>query len=266
MINIMPKRTYYYSDPLNDDFANTNIKTKSLPKNYKYINKNIFYQILEALLRIIVFPIVYLILKIEYLFKIKNKKVLKQSKNKGYFIYGNHTSYLLDAYLPTLVNPFKRPYIIVNPDALSIKGLRTIVKLLGALPTPSNSKEARGFISAINEYINKNKVIAIYPEAHIWPFYYDIRPFDSVSFHYPYDFDSNVYSMTTIYKKRKLSFIKRPKAVIYIDGPFKVNKELPKKEAIIDLRNQVYNSMKKRVLENPQYKYYEYIYTNKDIK
>lgn len=32
------KRTYYYSDELNDDFAGTNIKRKELPLNYKYFS------------------------------------------------------------------------------------------------------------------------------------------------------------------------------------------------------------------------------------
>ncbi|MFQ7078387.1 MAG: hypothetical protein ACLRSW_10850 [Christensenellaceae bacterium] len=39
------KRTYYYSDELNDDFAGTNIKRKEQPLNYKYFTLNHVRQI-----------------------------------------------------------------------------------------------------------------------------------------------------------------------------------------------------------------------------
>ena len=35
-----PKKTIYYSDPLNDDFANNNILTKNIESDFKYIHSN----------------------------------------------------------------------------------------------------------------------------------------------------------------------------------------------------------------------------------
>ena len=58
----------------------------------------------------------------------------------------------------------------------------------------------------------------IYPEAHVWPYYTKIRPFISASFKYPTKLDAPSFSMTTTYQKRKRG--KRPKMVVYIDGPF----------------------------------------------
>ena len=34
--------TFYYSDPLNDDFEENTLKRVDLPKDFKYLNKNIF--------------------------------------------------------------------------------------------------------------------------------------------------------------------------------------------------------------------------------
>lgn len=34
------KKTFYYTDELNDDFAKTDIKRKPLPENHKYFRKN----------------------------------------------------------------------------------------------------------------------------------------------------------------------------------------------------------------------------------
>lgn len=36
----MKRRTIYYTDELNDDFAGTNIVTKETPADYRYVRKN----------------------------------------------------------------------------------------------------------------------------------------------------------------------------------------------------------------------------------
>lgn len=54
------KRTYYYSDELNDDFAGTNIKRKELPLNYKYFSRNPSEKFFEFILyRLIVTPLIF---------------------------------------------------------------------------------------------------------------------------------------------------------------------------------------------------------------
>ena len=246
------KKTYYYHDMKNDDFASTNIKAIQLPDGYKYIDKNIFYRIGETIIRWIAFPIIFLILKVTYLIRVKNRKVLKKAKGHGYFIYGNHTNYLLDAYNPSLVGFPKRAHIIVNPDAVSIKGLGTVVKMLGAVPIPTSLKGMKNFRKAITDLINMKHVVAIYPEAHIWPYYTDIRPFGTESFHYPSESGTPCFSFTNIYTKRKVGFIKFPKVVTYVDGPFYPDMSIAKPERIKKLRDEVYNAMKKRVDENPK--------------
>ncbi len=91
-------------------------------------------------------------------------------------------------------------------------------------------------------------MIAIYPEAHIWPYYTKIRPFDEKSFRYPVDFDKPVFSFTNTYQKRKFS--KKPKMVTYVDGPFFPDASVPKKARQLKLRNEVYDAMTKRSQAN----------------
>lgn len=256
----MKRKQYYYHDLKNDDFAGTNIKKRELSADYKYIDRNIFFLIGEKVIRFIAYPIMFVILKIGYLQRIRNKKVLKQAKNTGYFLFGNHTNYMLDAYNPLIMSLPKKAYIIVNPDAVSIKGLGTVVKMLGALPIPTSMKGMSNYLNGIEQHINKNHVIAIYPEAHIWPYYTDIRPFGTESFHYAASTGVPCFSFTNIYCKRKLKLIKRPKVVTYIDGPFFPDMNLKKKERICKLRNEIYSAMKTRVEENPKYEFCDYIY------
>lgn len=101
----------------------------------------------------------------------------------------------------------------------------------------------------------------IYPEAHIWPYYTDIRNFKPDSFMYPVENNKPVFCFTNVYKKRKFS--KRPKVVTYVDGPFYPYDDLSKRENMEMLRDNVYNAMKKRIVSNPVYKY-KYIYIKKE--
>lgn len=52
----------------------------------------------------------------------------------------------------------------------------------------------------------------------MWEYYTGIRPFSVTSFKFPAKLDTPSFSMTVTYKKSKL--FKKPKMVVYIDGPF----------------------------------------------
>ena len=283
-------RINYYNDELNDDFAEDKDKIKpiKIDENYKYIHKNLLWNITAIILYRIIFSIpVYIHTKIKYKFEIVNKEALKKEKKNGYFIYGNHTNEFIDPFFPTFITFPKRVYVIANADNVSIPGLKTAIRMLGALPVPDNIKASKNFFKAIKYYINKNKVIAIYPEAHVWPFYTKIRNYKSVSFKYPIELDKPVYSFTTTYqqfennkrkkdntgkKDNKYDTIKtnnmndevikneigpkealkrdKIKIVTYVDGPFYPDKTLNKKEAQEKLRNEVYEAMNNRSKNN----------------
>lgn len=69
------KKTYYYSDEINDDFAGTNIKRKELPADYPYFSSNPVRKFFEFILyRLIVTPLIFLFQKIVFREKFKNKK------------------------------------------------------------------------------------------------------------------------------------------------------------------------------------------------
>lgn len=258
------KKTYYYHDLLNDDFASTKIKSKKLPSNYRYINRNPLYLCGENILRTVAYPITLIMLKCAYLVHYKNKKVLKKARGVGYFLYGNHTNYILDAYNPSILSFPRKAHIVVNDDAVSIRGLGTVVKMLGAIPVPSSFSGMENYLESVKKLIKMKRIIAIYPEAHIWPYYTDIRPFGTDSFHYPVENKAPSFTLTNVYKKRLLPLSKRPKVVTYIDGPFYIDESLEKKDAILKLRNEIYSQMKRRVDENKKYSYCSYIYVENE--
>lgn len=251
------KRTYYYSDELNDDFAGTNIKRKELPLNYKYFSRNPVKKFFEFILyRLIVTPLIFLFQKIVFHETIKNRRGLKGYRKGGYFLYANHTAAAGDAFRPSLVAFPKKAYIIINPDGVSIPVAGKAVEMLGGVPIPTARRGMKGFHEAIKKHTDKNHCVVIYPEAHIWPYYTKIRPFKDVSFRYPAETGKPVFCFTTTYQKRR--FTSYPKTTIYVDGPFFPDETLSLKENQRMLREQVYEAMTERSKKST-YEYRQYI-------
>ena len=111
--------------------------------------------------------------------------------------------------------------------------------------------------------VNKKHAITIYPEAHIWPYYTKIRPFKTVSFKYPIEFNTPAFCMTNTYQSYGKNKDKI-KIVTYIDGPFFPDKNLTKSEQKQNLRDQIYNKMVERSKNsNIEHIKYEKISENK---
>ena len=241
----MKRNVYYYSDPINDDFAGTNIKRKPLKDGYKFYHTNPFFHLVAFVVyRLIVTPLVFLYMRFFWRQKIVGKEKLKECKKSGYFLYGNHTLMAGDAFTPTLSSFPKKAYILVNPDALSIPFISTLVEMLGGMPVPDSKEQVRPFCAAIKKHAEKNRVIAIYPEAHIWPMYTEIRPFKDVSFRYPAEHNKPIFTFTRVYTRRRFSA--KPKCTVYIDGPFYPDSSLSVKENQRLLRDRAFSAMKKR--------------------
>lgn len=252
------KKVIYYEDELNDEFSGTHIPAIKIDEKYKYIHKNPMWNICSSLLQnVISMPIKLIYSKLKFKIKYIGKEKVKPYKTQGYFIYANHTQNFADTFIPS--NPIypKRNFFLVNPENVSIKGLKNFIQMLGAIPIPDNKKAMANFLESIEQKIIKGFAITIYPEAHIWPYYTKIRPFKDVAFSYPAKLLKPVFCMTNTYQmygknKDKIQI------VTYIDGPFLPDEKLFIKERKQDLRNKVYNQMVERS-KNSNIEYIEYI-------
>lgn len=239
------RKVIFYSDELNDEFSLAQITPKKIDGNYCYIYDSLFKKFTHFFwYRMVATPIAFLYTKIVFHHKIIGKAVFNEFKNTGYFMYGNHTQDIGDAFIPNMLNVPKDNYVIVHPNNVSMPYLGRITPSLGALPLPDDMAAYRNFLKAVEKRISQNHAIVIYPEAHIWPFYTKIRPFTDVSFAYPVKLKVPVFCFTNTYQKRRWS--KRAKIVTYVDGPFYPDEGLSAKEQKQQLRNQVYNCMCER--------------------
>lgn len=242
------KKVIYYTDELNDDFSEAKVTSKVIDKNYKYLHKNIFWKLSYFFwYRIVATPLGFIYLKTKFKHKIIGKEKLKKCKS-GYFLYGNHTQEIGDAFIPSLVTYPKRTFVIVHPSNVSIPVLGRVTARMGALPLPDDIGATKNFIEAVETKIKEKRCITIYPEAHIWPYYTKIRPFVANSFRYPAKLKTPVFCFTNTYQTKGKS--KKVRIVTYIDGPFYPDENLNFKEQEQKFRDEVYNAMVERSKNN----------------
>ncbi len=242
MDNVEKRKIIYYEDELNDELSRAKITPKKIDSNYVYCYDSIFKRITHFFwYRIVATPIAFLYTKLVFAHKTVGDKKLKKFKKTGYFLYGNHTQDIADAFIPNMLAFSKDKYAIVHPNNVSMPYLGRITPSLGAIPLPDDIGAYKNFLAAIERRIAEKRVIVVYPEAHIWPYYTKIRPFSDTSFAYPVKLNVPIFCFTNTYHKRKLFGI--TKIITYVDGPFFANPDSAPREKRKELRDEVYSCM-----------------------
>lgn len=241
-------KTIYYHD-FSDNFVETKNQAKTVPDNYKFIKTNplsrLLGVILSAILKLVALIYAKFVLHLKIIGKDKLKHYIKSTK-QGYYIYANHTLTLGDVFNPALYNPV-HPYYICDSSNLGIPILGPILPFVGALPIPDSIRGKKNLFDAISVRAKQGKAIVIYPEAHLWPYYTKIRPFDNTAFAFPVRDNLPIFTATTTFKKRK-NPTKKPRVIIYIDGPFYANTEVKKSTSTTNTIDTVSNPSDKKSL------------------
>lgn len=252
-----------YRDEVNDDFAGNDIKAVRIPKDFPFVPKGFLWRIGEFIAYyLIAIPIVWVICCVFSGFSFKNRKAvrrLSKEHKKGFFLYANHTHWL-DAFVAPLVCFPKKAHVLVSPDTVSIKGLRTFVQMLGAIPVPTDRDAIPPFVAAIEERIGQGRPVMIFPEAHIWPYCGFIRNFKPGSFRYPVKENVPSVAVCTTYTRRKglFSFLKSPKRNVFVSEPFFPDSSLPAPLAKQKLRDEVFAQLSETAKEHTDYFYVTY--------
>lgn len=250
----------YYS-AFTDDFSESKTQDFKLSKDYKWVRKDIFSKILSGLIYFLAIILGFVYCKFVLHMKIYGKEKLKKQKG-GLFIYGNHTQPVGDVVIPAFCALPKRIYTVVSTANYGIPVIGKILPYLGALPIVESISGIRELNAAMEYRLNAGHPVVIYPEAHVWEYYTDIRPFADTSFKYPVKFNCPVFSMTVTYKKSRI--FKRPLMQVFVDGPFNPTGDTAKKKAAA-LKDTVFNIMKERA-KNSDYNYIVYKEKEKTLK
>jgi hypothetical protein len=123
----------------------------------------------------------------------------------------------------------------------------------------------RGFLDAISLRYRQNACVAMFPEAHIWPYYTGIRPFPNTSFRYPVIENAPAVAMVVTYRMRKglFRFLKRPAITVSFSEIMMPDNALTPRRAQAELRNRAFAFMNATAESKDQICYIRYEYKPK---
>ncbi len=252
-------RKVIYYDSYDEDIVETAQQTARLPNDFIWLDERKSYKfkawILYQMARIFSWFYCRLILRL----RIENHITVNIINDKGCFLYGNHTQPIGDVFMPVQVLKYincKRLHTIADQANLGIPILGKLLPSIGAIPIPKELHKMRDFKNVINTRISEGRCIVVYPEAHVWPYYTKIRPFQKGSFKFPVEYDVPAFCITTTYHLDK--FRKKPQIVIHLDGPFYADKDLTLKKQQEKLSDMIFDCMKERS-KSSTYEFIEYI-------
>ena len=244
---------YYRS--FQDDVVESSNQQFTLPDDYQWVREDRRYKVFSTVLHGLARVFAPIYCRCFLHMKIDNRELL-DACSRGFCLYANHTQPIGDAVLPVWVNRSRRIDVIVSPANMGIPVIGKALPYLGALPATGRLQDLRQLNHAIHRKLENGHCLVIYPEAHVWPYYTGIRPFPSVSFVYPVRENTPVYCMTTTYQHRRRG--SKPRATVFLDGPFYPETEGTLSERAEKLRQKVYDCMVARSqYSNCQYIRYE---------
>ena len=249
------KKTVYYTDPLRDDFALTHgrIRKKVIDAEHHYIHRSPVWHFASFVLyRLIVTPLAEVLMRAVYGMRIRNRRALRRVRG-GCFLYGNHTHGLADALMPSLLSFPRKAFVVTAPDAASIPLVGRIVEMLGGMPLPCDIGGMKHMLAAMHRRVRRCTV-AIYPEAHLWPYYNGIRPFSDASFRYPLMMHIPTVAFVVTYRKRRILRALPPRITVTVSDPIAPGDVSSKKA----LRDRVYGFMCRVAAEEKSYAYIQY--------
>ena len=215
-----------------------------IDEDFNFVNDNFLFNIFSNLLYIIAYPILFLITKLFFGLKIEGKENL-ENITTGKVTVSNHV-HPLDCTMVGLANIPNKTFYTSLETNFKIPIVRKIIKLLNTVPIPQNIKYTKAFMDSIDELLRNNKTVHFYPEGSLWPHYDKIRNFKNGAFDFAVRNNVPVVPMVIKFNKpKKISNLIKTRATItlVVQNPIYPNRLLGRKEAIIDLKERVYNSM-----------------------
>lgn len=211
--------------------------------NYKFITNNIFFKMISnILLYLIAIPILYIFDKIVFGYKIKGRENLKEVKGAKITIC-NHIHILDCTMCAIAVAPTKLFFPTIS-DNFRIPVVKTLIKLLNAVPIPKGIKAKEKFIDALKKLIENDKTIHFYPEANLIPYDRQIRKFKRGAFKIAVENNIPILPMVFTYREpkgiRKI-FNKKPLLTLNILKPIYIEDKEDIDNKIEILRKEMQN-------------------------
>lgn len=151
----------YYTDELNEEFSRAKITPRVIDGSFRYFHGKLWDLCSLIVQNVLSMPVKILYQKIKFHLRYVGREKLRECRNRGYFIYGNHTQPFADTFIPSVANYPHRNFFIVNPENVSMPGMGELVEMLGAIPIPCDLAGMKHFVQSVEDKIRKNYSVTI---------------------------------------------------------------------------------------------------------
>lgn len=217
-------------------------------ENYPFLEKKIGFRLLSSLTYLGIFTLVFFLAPLKYGLKIKGRKNLRKHKKilkNGALTVSNHTFHWDFLGVLQAVR-YRRLWFPAWKENFGTKD-EGLIRLVGGIPVPDSFRAMGKFNEAFNILHAKKKWIHVFPESSNWPYYHMIRPFKKGAFTFAQRYDLPVIPIAYSYRKPKglLKILLKdtPAITLTMGEPMLINKELSRKDAVIDLRKRCHEKI-----------------------
>lgn len=218
-----------------------------IDKDYEYVKKGFIFKLFSNILYYgIALPILTILLKIVYNYKIEGKENIK-NLNGGAVSISNHVL-ILDCALLGLTFRSKKIYYTTQEESFKIPFVRKLIKLLRAIPIPKKIDNMKRFLIEIGNLLKEGSIVQMYPEAVLHPYCKEIRKFKNGAFDIASKNNVPIIPCVFTYRKPKgirKMFKKKPDITIKILKPIEV--KFNNKEELSDIKEKIRTLMQENM-------------------
>ena len=232
------------------------VRKDTLDKNFKYYRHDFFYNLgrlfIELIILIAGIPFVFFKFGLKVYGK-KNRKILKKNMKKGVITIANHI--YDEDYVTIRVALAPRMGYISMWKNNHLRRIGWMIRLAGSIPVPKEDSSATlSMMRGVDKCLQDGHWFHIYPEASMFYYYQDVRPFVDGAFVFAVRNNKPVFPMAFSYRPAKglYRLWKKDKPLINLSfgEPLYPNNDLPMRERITDLNNRCHAAVKQLMEDN----------------
>ena len=221
-------------------------------ERYRFVNRNIFFRLGSALLfYVIAVPLLDIVARLFFGLKITGKKNMRYLKG-GAVTVTNHV-HILDSPMVACTLFPRKPFFATLKANFEIPVVRRLVRLLGGVPIPESPKALHAFMESMRVQLEKGRIVHFYPEASLWPWHDELRPFRNGAFHLAVRSDVPVLPMVFTFRepgKLMGKLRKKPLVTLRIGAPEYPVKTGSERSRVLQMRSAVQEAMEAMLAGN----------------
>lgn len=240
---------FVYPEKCDEHMINVkHIHDTNFDENYPYLDKTKFYKFKRILLTIGLYVILFPFLYFKYGLRIYGRKQFKKNKKlfkNGAITICNHVFMLDYCCILKAIRPTLQHLLVWKTN---FEGSNAgFIKLVGGIPIPTDNMRAMiKFKQAVDEVLENDKWLHVFPEGSMWFYYPAIRPLKPAVFKLAVNHNKPVIPLSISFRPRKGLFKlykRRPCVDLHIGEPLLPDLSLDKKSAIEKMHKDAYHIM-----------------------